>query len=600
MESGSVSAALMQLFYYQQGFFTEGQQPSLYSHDVEGGSLLREVGVPPWQVEPRSRSGFMLGPGSRESMHVPATQVSTLPSVDELTAERWGSRGDSAGAAADGTTSVRALLARRSELQWRLETGILHKENEALTSQVLRMHEEENALEVDYKEMKDRFSEDVEALSRQLEAQQGITSAAERRVVCAEDLIRFHGDQRTQMQSHWKTQCQMKDERIHDLSMQLTDYRIDFQHVGTQKQTAASLSHELQCLEDRHGELRVDRAQRCAHGERLRTHLAELRAEAAELRTEETEVHGRLRPPAWPPPPSDIEVNGVGLRSQLRLLCEWQKNLEARAPSGADVQWPHVCIWRDELDVRERQLEKITAQLDRTNNALHAAQAALTQQRARTEEMKSKHREAEAGLRQGEQRRAAWQQRCMEMRRAEAELRRVLETSMVSGAGGALSSGATAAAAGSSPRDPGGNRVGVNTNALRHAFSDGNKFVEFRPQPRVSDGSTSREMPPIRPRPPPPLEPPTTGVATHAPVLPSSTVQAQAALPLEERIAAIGRETRRIVALRQGGGAAGLVAPPASAAPVAAASAVPAAGALPMAGADDPALGGGDANDPLL
>merc|ERR1712187_330299 len=87
-----------------------------------------------------------------------------------------------------------------------------------------------------------------------------------------------------------------------------------------------------------------------------------------------------------------LQVGSASLRGKVELLRQILEKHEKREMHVAEPTWPHTCIWRDELDVRECQLEKITAELDRSNNALHAAQAALTQQRERHEEMKNKHR----------------------------------------------------------------------------------------------------------------------------------------------------------------------------------------------------------------
>lgn len=135
-----------------------------------------------------------------------------------------------------------------------------------------------------------------------------------------------------------------------------------------------------------------------------------------------------------------LGAGSAGLHAQLQLLDDWRKERRKSseleedaeacgtgAASGGENLWVHRCIWRDELDIREGQLEKITAQLDRTNNALFAAQAALKMQRECHEEMKIMHRHAESELREGEHRRAKRQRQCAELRRAEAELRRVLE-----------------------------------------------------------------------------------------------------------------------------------------------------------------------------
>jgi len=453
-ELDDISTALMHLFYYQQGLFAD---------EVTSGS----TGSPRAGQEAIDPVAIGNSPGRRRQPQAPASPAATTaqempqhgqqalqppppPSVDEL------ARGHAAGApsaagsanavATNSLGNIRALRARRAELEWRLETGALRAENEALESQVLHMQKDFVALQEEFKDMKERYGEQLAALDRQLEAQQAVTLSAEKRVVCTEDLVRFHEEQRRLMAGHWKAQCQLKDERIRYLNLQLTEYTIDWQHLGTQKQTEASLSHELECLQDRHRELSAEHLRRSKCREQLVARLAESRAEAEELSAEvgleggdedaklitsaassstsgaeAASEFARLR---------ELEATKDGLRSQLQLLQDWRSKHEASAKSASPPQempWPHSCIWRDELDVRERQLEKITAQLDKTNNALHAAQAALASQRLRHEEMKRRHREAEAELREDERARSRWRRECLELRRAEMELKRAVQ-----------------------------------------------------------------------------------------------------------------------------------------------------------------------------
>jgi len=241
-------------------------------------------------------------------------------------------------------------------------------------------------------------------------------------VICTEDLIRFFEEQRRLLAGHWKMECQQKDEHIRSLNMKLAEYSIDYKLM---KQTEASLSHELQCLQDRHSELRVENEHRREHREKLRECLAE----AQQAEASEAEAAAAADAKAQAVQPSrlyELEAQGAGLRVQLQLLEEWRRSREAEAHKS-DLSWAHSCIWRDELDVRESQLEKITSQLDYTNNALQKAQAALASQRERHDEVKQRHRDAETQLREDERTRVRWRRECVELRRAEAELRRMAE-----------------------------------------------------------------------------------------------------------------------------------------------------------------------------
>mmetsp|Transcript_86760 Transcript_86760/g.273773 ORF Transcript_86760/g.273773 Transcript_86760/m.273773 type:complete len:550 (+) Transcript_86760:172-1821(+) len=516
-ESGSVSAALMHLFYYQQGIFVDEAQP---------GSLLREVAAgvsvanpssaqpPPWQ-----HSAQALQEPPPESAATPWPQ--TLVSQVARAADGAGDGRDYGQPSGGSSAKVNALYERRAELKWCLETGSLRAQNEALESQVLKMQEDFIALQDEFKNMKESCGAKLESLSKALETQQAVTWAAEKRVICTEDLVRFHEEQRRLMAGHWKSQCQMKDERIRYLNLQLTEYTSDWSHSGAPRQTEASLSHELQCLQDRHGELRAHRARRGARLEGLGTRLAEARAEEQALREAEAEARAAACSSASSSQasrvPSEVAVASAGLRGQLRLLEEWREARELAAAAEGDLPWPHSCIWRDELDVRERQLEKITAQLDRTNNALHAAQAALAVQRARHEEMKSKHREAEVDFREGERQKARWQNHCLEFRRAEADLRRSLEA-RAPRAAGALSA-APAQAAGDSVLSSA--IVASGGTALGHYLRGG-----------------------VHPA----GQPPQSGFLLEAS---RGGRHAGTGPPMQDRAAAVGRETRRLVTLQQ-------------------------------------------------
>jgi len=390
----------MRLFYDQQGLFAdEVPYPAPNSPTSAGPGRRREAPGSP------SRSAF---PRHRLEPQVPP------PSIDDI------ALGAESGAATTAS-NIRALQRRRDELQWRLETGALRAENEALEGQVLHCQEDFRSLEEEFKDMKDRFGEQLGVLDRKLEGQQAVTSAAQKRVICMEDLIRFFEEQRRLMAGHWKEQCRLKDERIRTLNMKLTEYTIDYKLM---KQTEASLSHELQCLQDRHGQLRSEHWKRRQERDHLEEKMAEARnVEAKELSEAEAAASGQASPHSRL---AELEACGAGLREQLQLLEEWQQSREDEAQQQP-MNWNHECIWRHELDVREGQLEKITSQLDRTNHALLAAQAALTSQRTRHEEMKSDFRTAEEELREGERARTRWRRECMELQRAEADLRRTTE-----------------------------------------------------------------------------------------------------------------------------------------------------------------------------
>ncbi|CAE7945284.1 unnamed protein product [Symbiodinium sp. KB8] len=258
MEGGrsNFPAALMHLFYYQQGLFAEEETSSTWN-------LLGQV------VSPTT----------------PPRQPVESPGVEEIQLPRGESA--EAGAAAeepeDRESRLRSLRTRRAELESKLQAGALRAENEVLEDRVMRAQEDFLGLQAEFKAMKEQHNERLDSLRLALEEQQKDAEQADRRVVCAEDLVRFHQEQRRMMASHWKQQCQMKDERIRYLNLQLTEYMIDWQQLGVQRQTEASLSHEHYCLEDRHRHLLQTQRNLTAETSRLESCLQQANTEEARL-----------------------------------------------------------------------------------------------------------------------------------------------------------------------------------------------------------------------------------------------------------------------------------------------------------------------------
>lgn len=450
----------MHLFYYQQGLLTDEVEPS----------LLLEVPVPgsAGTAEKWCRSSHIETPFL--TMSIPHSLSLSPPQVGSsaVVTSRIVGAGVPASLQMEATSSgetgpqnteqaVAELRERYSELEWRVA------EHGALESQILQMQEKFMMLQDEFKQEKEHFGEQVASLGSALEDQQVATVDAEKRVICKEDLVRFHEEQRRLLAGHWKSQCQQKDERIRFLNLQLTEYTIDWQNLGTQKQTEASLSHETQCLRDRHEELRAASARRYARCEGLMSRLAAAKAEEGELQhaVEAAEAAEAVENSSRSEVGSDsgteasallaAKVHNLGLHRQLQELARCRSTRDART-APADPHWPHACIWRDELDVRERQLEKIITQLDRTNSALHRAQAALALQRARHEEMKNEHRDAETNLRNCETRRTILRRQVTDLRRAEDGLQRALDEELGPGAKAGTQRGSHPHVAGQPPR----------------------------------------------------------------------------------------------------------------------------------------------------
>jgi len=498
---GDPIATIMQLYDYQ---------PSHWMHEAEPSSLLH-------QDAPLTGAHTASAISPTAARPSTTARLPTQPLPSEQSNDPWGAAADSM-AACDAAT--------------------VRQENKELEGHVVHMSEEFFELQHELNEMKESCGEKLESLNQALEAQQVTASCSERRAACAEDLVRFHEEQRRLMAGHWKSQCQMKDERIRYLNLQLTEYTIDWQQLGTQKQTEASLSHELQCLQDRHRQLRAHRTKRTADDETLAAKLEEAHAEEAELQRAETEARAaaqaaagmvgsptvagsrssrRRRPGDLP---SEMQIVAARLRGQLQLLEERQHNTSNNAfsavlPQLQDVEcggptdtaaaaseWHHGCIWRDELDVRENQLEKITVQLDKTNDALYVAQAALAVHRRKHEDIKAKYRDAEAGLRESERQREQWRRQCLSFHRAEVDLRRAADAASgrrrsdplpTSGNGSDVATGANirsaiAAAAAATPNRLVFHGRDANSPVVGPLESDGVTSLLMQPPPSLPPG----------------------------------------------------------------------------------------------------------------
>eukprot|EP00930_Biecheleria_cincta_P028522 TRINITY_DN19910_c0_g1_i2.p1 TRINITY_DN19910_c0_g1~~TRINITY_DN19910_c0_g1_i2.p1 ORF type:complete len:444 (+),score=112.04 TRINITY_DN19910_c0_g1_i2:124-1455(+) len=443
MESGrsSFPAALMHLFYYQQGMFSEETEQSSILEEEHAASSLPKA----------TQESPMLQPSdaSQDTSGLLTLHQHSYPSSSSVPAEA----GEASAPVASSQGNVKDLQKRRRELKAKMDLGALQEENQALESKVLQTQEDFIALQTEFKDMKEQYGARLDSLRLALEEQQSAGERADRRAVCAEDLVRYHQEQRKLMAGHWKSQCQMKDERIRYLNLQLTEYTVDWQQLGVQKQSEASLSHEHHCLADRHELLQAtqqlvrneDDESPTSRGELQKfkqLHLAEVEEEDHSLHAREAEAASKAAQLLSPSELAFVSLNAEcdSLRAKISLLSDFRRQHEA----AQEPPSRHRCIWRDELDVRESQLEKITTQLEKTSAALRSAQEALAFQREKHQDMKARHAEAEAQLREGERERVHKQRRCQELRRAELAVQRLLEAAEAHGklaAAGSLDAG---------------------------------------------------------------------------------------------------------------------------------------------------------------
>lgn len=271
----------MHLFYYQQGLFNDDSSPPSASSALTGGGSPTSSGAsspsfalsatltPPSTPQERRRrqrqdsrhgaepAGSALGrtksgsgssaagdavasvpSGSRHRATPPSGSPAEAPAPSfELVLHGEGKDledlvQDAAGAA-NASANIRALRARLAELQWRIETdsGVLRTEEETLESQKPPSQDDLVALQEEYESMRGRFHDQLRDLDRQLEAQQAAVAAAERRVICMEDLVHFHEEQRRLVAWHCKRLCREKVSQETLASQRLSQEEMKREHL---------------------------------------------------------------------------------------------------------------------------------------------------------------------------------------------------------------------------------------------------------------------------------------------------------------------------------------------------------------------------------
>merc|ERR1712126_731464 len=133
----SLPATIMHLFY-QQGLFSDEASPEETS---------------PWPSEASQRFQDKQFPDSSNSL------VSDAGCSD-------------ASASLSKQSQIRSLQARIAELEAKLQAGALRAENEVLESQVMKAQEDFISLQTEFKDLKERCGEKIDALRLALEEQQ--------------------------------------------------------------------------------------------------------------------------------------------------------------------------------------------------------------------------------------------------------------------------------------------------------------------------------------------------------------------------------------------------------------------------------------------
>lgn len=338
-----------------------------------------------------------------------------------------------------------------AELEQKLRQDDLSLQNETLEVQLVQMQDDFESLKQDFTSMCGFLQQQLKEKEDQLEEQTRAASSAEGHADCLCDLLHFHEENGQLISSYWRAQCEKRDGSIKFLSLKLQEYTVpsseywacrrasvdpgsfspDLQStLGLPASPATSSSapaephsprrfgaspplsprasgesggaqapstgQSYQTLLDQHHELCRE------HQEVEDESLAlERELEASELNC--AALEGRLRhvrnvQRSQADNVSDdnqaaaLEAECARLRSETeaceQALAAAHDRATASGQRGRLPAWAHRCVWRDELDVRAGQLERISLQFDATKRSLDAANEELQWQATSAEALR--------------------------------------------------------------------------------------------------------------------------------------------------------------------------------------------------------------------
>jgi len=300
--------------------------------------------------------------------------------------------------------TVQLLRQRRAELLWHfaIEQGEKRARQMELHDLVETKQQERDEFQERCKEMKEAECYLLAHMDEKIALQKSEAMAATRRLICTEDLVRFYDQQRHAVEDHCEAECVSKGKRIQALTAELNEFNAEIHKVNNQRETPASISHLHHCLSERHSSLRAE-----AQHEQFPVLLASLQSELATVRNSEAEACA-----VWTcslTPEARLERKLAGLRAEAEFLTELQKAEKEKSEEG-NLLLPHTCIWRDEFDNLEQQLEKRAAFQEFVANANQAEQMAMSRCQS----------EAETELQEHELEMDTLLARCRQLRKSEA------------------------------------------------------------------------------------------------------------------------------------------------------------------------------------
>lgn len=323
----------------------------------------------------------------------------------------------------DAEIGLEAELSRQcAELERQLRQDPLSFENEALEVQLAQMQDDFASLQGDFRGVQEYFEEKIAEMGTQLEEQHRTAGTAEGHADCLRDLLHFHEDQGQLAGSYWRAQCEKRDDSIRFLTLKLQEYTVPSAEYQTQrlkmdaaKLGAAAPQVELQLPLIRSAALSEDgvavspQSAGLSFQALLEKHLElcrefqeqETATRGVQLRCDANELDHAASTAAlqvWTSGENEVPETGNQNHTedtdeeQRILLSEIEALKEQTAAAYAEQEqlppWAHRCTWRDELDVRAGQLERISLQFDATKRSLDAANEELQWQATSAEALR--------------------------------------------------------------------------------------------------------------------------------------------------------------------------------------------------------------------
>ncbi|CAJ1362272.1 unnamed protein product [Effrenium voratum] len=295
-------------------------------------------------------------------------------------------------------------------LEQRLRQDSLSFENEALEVQLMQIEDDHAQLREELRSTREFYARRIAEMTAELEDRARVTCTAKGHADCLGALLVFHEDNGRLAGSYWQAQCEKRDDSIRFLSLKLQEYTVPSSEYRSRRPHAgsvmASISEEsspvpsnstngassserpgvnptalkaaeraFQALSDRHASL--CEAVQTAEENALET---EQNIQACELRSADLDTLHVFTLLQGQPTDEILPLDAVQARV---AACN-----EVLASTRQLPDWSQRCAWRDELDIRAGQLERISLQFDTTKRSLDAANEELQWQATSAEALR--------------------------------------------------------------------------------------------------------------------------------------------------------------------------------------------------------------------